>query len=740
MRKRILTIMVFLIMLGSLIVFIPNVSACHKLIVTCNPDEKDIVNNISWSVTYEIEITTTAGCGNEFWLGFTVSSPDPKFHRSLYQKGDSEKSKILHSNPPPDGNHNNWEGWINTSPSCPAYYSAILEVWCDPYTTDWESTTIHVDVWSTDNNNDRYSRRVTTKTTVNIPKGIMMYHTDPAKSKQAVKPGKWAEFNITVEDIWGNASGLIDLSKHQKSTSNFEDDWEWFLPGSVVIEQPFGKAEFKLRIKPPKDGDDAKFAKFYIYGENNKNSSYNHIVWASTTINVPKPDLSVKDKEGNVNIKLIGENFSAGEIYNISIDVYNLGEISVSEFKVEFKISNQGGGKDTIGWVNVTETLEPDKSINVQHPWKAIEGTHWLSVVLDPDNLIPEEDEVTNNGGGFWAEIGPPVPRYITWPVSIIPNTIMPGREFIVSGFANYNPEYDSLQIINASVEVLIQETGAKFESKTDSNGLFKIKCTAPEYPATYTIIITITDGVLKATKTEPLRVTIYHVTITTQPSIVITGSKVKITGQVIDSTFPVKKANILIDLLDEDNNKTLFEPVMTTSDLDGKYNITMLAPEVTECLEYIVRINASKNEIFGLNSTEIIVDIDTDLDGICNFEDDDDDNDNHEDVNDKFPLDPNEWSDLDGDGIGDNSDNDIDGDDIENDDDHYPTDPTKWKKESKKKESDNLSTILGVIGFIIILIIIIMYGSIKRKKKDEIGKKDIKNNKSDEKSSPQKK
>jgi len=46
-------------------------------------------------------------------------------------------------------------------------------------------------------------------------------------------------------------------------------------------------------------------------------------------------------------------------------------------------------------------------------------------------------------------------------------------------------------------------------------------------------------------------------------------------------------------------------------------------------------------------------------------IEDDDDDNDGWLDVNDAFPLDPNEWEDTDGDGIGNNADLDDDGDGV---------------------------------------------------------------------------
>ncbi|UCF07332.1 MAG: right-handed parallel beta-helix repeat-containing protein [Thermoplasmata archaeon] len=56
-----------------------------------------------------------------------------------------------------------------------------------------------------------------------------------------------------------------------------------------------------------------------------------------------------------------------------------------------------------------------------------------------------------------------------------------------------------------------------------------------------------------------------------------------------------------------------------------------------------------------------------------------DTDGDGHMDVEDAFPLDSGEWSDLDGDGEGDNSDPDRDGDGVENRRDEFPDDGKEW-------------------------------------------------------------
>ncbi|MCK5560476.1 MAG: hypothetical protein KAJ51_07775, partial [Thermoplasmata archaeon] len=122
MRKSGLAILLVLLLLGSLLVFFPNVSACHKFIVTCNPIEKDIVDNITWKVTYDITVELRSGCGSEFWVGFTVSAADPGFHMNLNEKGDPDKKSRSGFGQPSDGDHNNWDGWIYVGPGNPVYY------------------------------------------------------------------------------------------------------------------------------------------------------------------------------------------------------------------------------------------------------------------------------------------------------------------------------------------------------------------------------------------------------------------------------------------------------------------------------------------------------------------------------------------------------------------------------------------------------------------------------------------
>lgn len=80
----------------------------------------------------------------------------------------------------------------------------------------------------------------------------------------------------------------------------------------------------------------------------------------------------------------------------------------------------------------------------------------------------------------------------------------------------------------------------------------------------------------------------------------------------------------------------------------------------------------------------------DTDTDGAADCVDPDDDNDGVLDVNDAFPLDPNETNDNDGDGVGDNADDDDDNDGVLDVDDAFPFDPNETNDNDGDGVGDN--------------------------------------------------
>ena len=654
MRKMLLAIFAVLLMIGSVLVFTTNVSACHSMSASCSPTEKDITDINTWMVTYEIHVQLNPGCGDYYWVGFEVSNAPSKFHRKLYEKGDASKTNIATvGSSPPDANHNNWNadpGWIpddNTGlgPGVQHYY-AILEVWCDPYTENGKQATITVDVWSCDEvPNDLEHKTVTTITTVNIPNGIRMYHTVPFMATQWVEPGEWAEFDISIKDI-GDAYGQIDLSQEPMCAFTWPSDWDWELPSSVYlpqVEPEGGTVEYTLKVKPPLTASDGDSEIFVVYGMNDQNSTYKHTVSAKTIVSVPKSDLSVVDDEGQGSIQLLGSDYSESESYNMSINIYNLGEISVNNFDVNFKLSTVGM-EGLIKKMTVTDTLAPGEYIHLECPWTAIEGTHSLCIHVDEDEKIAEVDEYLNNEAGMQVEIGPKKPRNIILTMELAPTSTMPGGTFTVSGKANYNKEYDSLPVKDTNVVIKIKETGTIFNTKTNSIGEYTKDCTAPNDVDIYTVEVSITDeNKISNSKKSYLTVAAFQVTTLVTPTTVITGDEFTVTGKVTDSGYDVTDAAVTIKLIDI-NDVVKVEETSKTNNM-GLYTKSVTSPTVPKYSDFKIEVSASKDGIFGMVESKLYVDIDTDLDTIGNEEDNDDDGDVYPDeIEDTYgsdPLDP---------------------------------------------------------------------------------------------------
>jgi len=94
----------------------------------------------------------------------------------------------------------------------------------------------------------------------------------------------------------------------------------------------------------------------------------------------------------------------------------------------------------------------------------------------------------------------------------------------------------------------------------------------------------------------------------------------------------------------------------------------------------------------------------DIDGDGCHETEDYDRDGDGFSDTEDSFPEDPTEWYDSDGDGIGDNED-------------AYPNDSARWEfNDDDEGALDNESTILMLLGAILVLLIVAVVIVLRRK------------------------
>ncbi|WP_455393100.1 PKD domain-containing protein [[Eubacterium] cellulosolvens] len=633
MRKSILAILIVFLMLASMLVITTNVSACHNMSATCSPTEKDIVDFNTWSTTYTIDVKLTPGCGNQYWVGFTAGTPTHgAFHRKMYKEGDGTKTNIIGpGSGPSDANHNNWAGWISAGSGGEVHYRAVLEVWCNQQTPNGQSAVVTVDVWSCDNvPNDLEHRVVTTTTTVNIPKGIFFEHSVPFKATQYVQPDKWALFDITITNI-GEAGGQIDLTKGPMSSDCLDQDWEYVLPATADLPTfDMGNVEFQAKVKPPANADEDDFAILIIKGVNHDNSSFYHTITAKTIVSKPKPDLSVRADTGIDNIRVLTDDPCANDVFNISLDVYNLGDIPVSNFEVAFRLSTLNQ-EALIGTITVEETLNPDEFINVQHPWTALEGVHSLCVHLDENNLIREKDDESNNEAGLLVDVGSARPKSIILTMELQPSNCMPETEFTVSGNAKYNPEFGSAPVKDTSVKIRIKETNTIFETKTNSKGDYSKICTAPKDPDSYLIEVTVNDGNIKATKTEYLTVALFQVTLVVSPTTIITGDSAVVSGMVSEENNNVPDVDITIKLFDESDIERL--SVQSKTDTYGYYSKEITPPTVTKYSWFKVDVTATKNEISGTRDSKLFVDIDTDNDLIGNVVDSDDDGDGYPDT-----------------------------------------------------------------------------------------------------------
>lgn len=129
------------------------------------------------------------------------------------------------------------------------------------------------------------------------------------------------------------------------------------------------------------------------------------------------------------------------------------------------------------------------------------------------------------------------------------------------------------------------------------------------------------------------------------------------------NTTDTVVRGNTSKDWNDEIWNCTLDDGEFID---DGIYSLQMMLWD---------RAGNPANESFNLGN----VSIQRDMDG-----------DGHLDVDDAFPNDPREWSDMDGDGTGDNSDFDRDGDGVENREDDFPNDKSEWRDSDGDDIGDN--------------------------------------------------
>jgi hypothetical protein len=320
---------------------------------------------------------------------------------------------------------------------------------------------------------------------------------------------------------------------------------------------------------------------------------------------------------------------SDGEKVNISIDVYNLGDIAVSNFELCFKLTDPGAEQD-IGTIVVSDSINPLGKLNVKCEWIAIEGDHSICVHADEKELITEKDEEGNNEAGIIVTVGPAKPKSIILKTNLDPLTCMPGGDFTVSGSARYNKEYDSLPVTATNVKIKIVETGKIYNTNTNNKGEFSQVCKAPDTENIYTIQISISKDGISNKKTEYLTVSSFVIDVSVNPRTVVSGKEVTVSGHVSESGDGVAAVDVNVELLNQNND--IISTNTGKTDTNGIYTIKLNAPTVSEYTEHTIKVTATKGDISGSKETPLYVDIDTDGDNIANTLDDDDDDDGYPD------------------------------------------------------------------------------------------------------------
>jgi PKD repeat protein len=643
MRKAIIVLILAMLLFGSMIVLVPNAVACHNKTVSCSPTEKDITDMNTYTVEYELDLHLTPGCGNQYWVGFTADAAPTGWARKVYEKGDATKTDLLHSTAPPSSDFTGWGGWISAG-SGNIHFYAILEVKVTDtgIVENGDTAVITVHCWSYDVvPNDLEDDPVTTTTTLNIPHGIRMYHTVAYEATKWVYPGQWAEFDLSIQNI-GNASGLIDLSKDTTSSPCLQDNWDWEFSANPITLPEFSPAKFKLKVRPPLDAEFGDFAMFIAKGVSRADpKNFTHTVTAKTIVTIPLPDISIKSAD----MKCMAEELYDGDKVNVSIVVWNLGDIDVKDFELTWKLTDPGN-EQPIGSKIITDTLKPNGYLTVMCEWTAFEGDHSICIHADENEDILEKDEEGNNEAGLVVTVNPAKPKKIILSSEINPTSCMPKTQFKVSGEAKFNKEYNSLPVTNANVQVKIVDTNKITNGKTNNKGEFDITCTAPEDEGTYTIQVTVSKEGLTASKTDYLTVASFLVSVGVLERTVITGNDFKINGRVTENDYGVAIAKILLELMDSSN--TVVASGTTETDPDGFYSYDLTSPDVKKYTTYKLKVTATKQEISGSTETELYVDIDTDEDNKADSVDEDDDNDGYPDtleVNmDTDSLDPTDY------------------------------------------------------------------------------------------------
>lgn len=194
------------------------------------------------------------------------------------------------------------------------------------------------------------------------------------------------------------------------------------------------------------------------------------------------------------------ENPYPNESVTINAKVTNLGSTDISGVTVRFSDFGDLLGQQTIATLPVGATVE----VSVETKYNEA-GAHFVSVTVDPDNMIPESNE-GNNEASRLLQVGDPDPSSASMVVHANSASTCPGNSVTLTGQAFYDfaqvegtDDYP-VQGGQVTISVVNLETGAEYVytgAHTDVHGNFEQTVIAPTADGTYPVRIQVTDKTL---------------------------------------------------------------------------------------------------------------------------------------------------------------------------------------------------------------------------------------------------